>query len=69
MKAVFPPTWMEWLYRHDLVVNTFNYLGCILSYEGGKDMPSKTLKFVKTIEVTNQVLKTSLVQDKTFTGL
>jgi hypothetical protein len=46
-------------------VNTFNYLGCILSYEGGKDMPSKISKFVKTIEVINQVFKLSLVQQHT----
>jgi hypothetical protein len=32
-------------------VNIFNYLGCPLRYEGEKDMPSKTSKFVKTIEV------------------
>jgi hypothetical protein len=36
-------------------VNTFNYLGCTLSYEGEKDMPSKISKFVKTIGVINQV--------------
>jgi hypothetical protein len=28
-------------------VNTFNYLGCMLSYEGDEDMPSKISKFVK----------------------
>jgi hypothetical protein len=28
-------------------VSTFNYLGCILSYEGDKDMPSKISKFVR----------------------
>jgi hypothetical protein len=37
-------------------VNTFNYLGCTLSYEGEKDMPSKISKFI------NQVFKPSLVQ-------
>jgi hypothetical protein len=46
-------------------VNTFNYLGCILSYEGEKDMPSKILKFVKTIGVINEVFKPSLVQQHT----
>jgi hypothetical protein len=46
-------------------VNTFNYLGCILSYEGEKDMPSKISKFVKTIGVINQHFKSSLVQQHT----
>jgi hypothetical protein len=43
-------------------VDTFNYLGCILSYEGEKDMPSKISKFVKTVGLINQVFKPSLVQ-------
>jgi hypothetical protein len=38
-------------------VNTLNYFGCILSYEGGKDMPSKIPTFVNTIGVIKQVLK------------
>jgi hypothetical protein len=46
-------------------INTFNYLGCILSYEGEKDTPSKITKFVKTIRVINQVFKPSLVQQHT----
>jgi hypothetical protein len=46
-------------------VNTFNYLGCTLSYEGEKNMPSKISKFVKTIGVINQVFKPSLVQQHT----
>jgi hypothetical protein len=46
-------------------VNTFNYLGCILSYVGEKDMPSKVSKFVKTIGDINQVFKPSLVQQHT----
>jgi hypothetical protein len=46
-------------------VNTFNYLGCTLSYEGEKDMPSKLSKFVQTIGVINQVFKPSLVQRHT----
>jgi hypothetical protein len=46
-------------------VNTFNYLGCTLSYEGEKDIPSKISKFVKTIGVINQVFKPSLVQQHT----
>jgi hypothetical protein len=29
-------------------VNIFTYLGCILSYQGEKDIPSKISKFVKT---------------------
>jgi hypothetical protein len=43
-------------------VNTFNYLGCTLSYEGEKDKPSKIPKFVQTIGVINQFFKPSLVQ-------
>jgi hypothetical protein len=43
-------------------VNTFNYLGCILSYESEKVMPSKISTFLKTIRVINQVFKPSLVQ-------
>jgi hypothetical protein len=43
-------------------VITFNYLGCALSYEGEKDVPSKISKFVKTTGVINQVSKPSLVQ-------
>jgi hypothetical protein len=43
-------------------VNTFNYLGCILSYEGEKDMPSKISKFVKTIRLINQDFKPYIVQ-------
>jgi hypothetical protein len=46
-------------------VNTFNSLGCTLSYEGEKDLPSKISKFVKTIGVINQVFKSSLVQQHT----
>jgi hypothetical protein len=50
-------------------VNTFNYLGCTLSYEGEKDMPSKISKFVQTIGVINQVLKPSLVQQHTTSNI
>jgi hypothetical protein len=46
-------------------VNIFNYLGCILSYDGEKDMPSKISKFIRTIGVINQVFKPSLVQQHT----
>jgi hypothetical protein len=46
-------------------ISTFNYLGCTLSYEGEKDMPSKITKFLRTIEVINQVFKPSLVQQHT----
>jgi hypothetical protein len=46
-------------------VKTFTYLGCTLSYEGEKDMPSKISKFVKTIGVINQVFKPSFVQKHT----
>jgi hypothetical protein len=42
---------------------------CILSYEGGKDMPSKISKFVKTIGVMNQVFKPSLVQQHTILNI
>jgi hypothetical protein len=44
---------------------TFNYLGCTLTYEGEKDMPSKISKFLKTIGVINQVFKPSLIQQHT----
>jgi hypothetical protein len=46
-------------------INTFNYLGCTLSYEGEKDMPSKLSKFVKSIVVINVVFKPSLVHQHT----
>jgi hypothetical protein len=46
-------------------MNILNYLGCTLSYEGEKDMPSKISKFVKTIGVINQVFKPFLVQQHT----
>jgi hypothetical protein len=46
-------------------VNTFNYLGCTLSYEAEKDMPTKISKFVKTIGAVNQVFKPSLLQQHT----
>jgi hypothetical protein len=46
-------------------VDTFNYLGCTLSYEGEKDMPSKISKFLKTIGVINQIFKPSLLQQHT----
>jgi hypothetical protein len=46
-------------------VNTFNYLGYILSYEGEKDMPSKISQFIRTIGDINQVFKPSLVQQHT----
>jgi hypothetical protein len=46
-------------------VNTFNYLGCALSYEGEKDMEVKISKFVKSIGVMNSIFKSSLVQKHT----
>jgi hypothetical protein len=46
-------------------VSTFSYLGCILSYDGEKDIPSTKSKFVKTIGVINQPFKPSLVQKHT----
>jgi hypothetical protein len=42
-------------------VNTFNYLGRTLSYEGEKYMPSKISKFIKIIGVINPSFKPSLV--------
>jgi hypothetical protein len=52
---------------HGLVLwpTPYTYIGCTLSYEGEKDMPSKISKFVKTIRVINQVFKPSLVQQNT----
>jgi hypothetical protein len=46
-------------------VNTFNYLGCTLSYEGEKDMVVEISKFVKTTGVINSVFEPSLVQKHT----
>jgi hypothetical protein len=46
-------------------VNTFNYLGCALSYEGEKDMEVKISKFVKATGVIESVLKPSFVQKHT----
>jgi hypothetical protein len=46
-------------------INRLNYLGCTLSYEGEKDMPSKISKILKTLGVINQVFKSSLVQQFT----
>jgi hypothetical protein len=45
-------------------VNTFNYLGCILSYEDEKDMPSKISIFEKTIGV----ISTTTYKINTFIG-
>jgi hypothetical protein len=46
-------------------VDTFNYLGCALTYEGEKDMEVKISKFVKATDVINSVFKPSLVQKQT----
>jgi hypothetical protein len=40
-------------------VDTFNYFGCALSYEGEKDMEVKISKFVKATGVINSVFKPS----------
>jgi hypothetical protein len=47
-------------------VNTFNYLGCLLSYETKKkDITSKLSKFLQITGIINQVLKRSKVQKQT----
>jgi hypothetical protein len=46
-------------------VNTFNYLGCTLSYEQEKDATKKLSKFLKITGIINQVLKPSKVQKQT----
>jgi hypothetical protein len=46
-------------------VNTFNYLGCAMSYEGEKDMEVNISKFVKVTGVMNSVFKPSSVQKLT----
>jgi hypothetical protein len=46
-------------------VNTFNYLGCILSYEQENDVSNKLPKFLQIIGIINQVLKPSKVQKQT----
>jgi hypothetical protein len=46
-------------------VNTFNYLGCLLSYETEKDITSKFSKFLQITGIINQFLKPSKVQKQT----
>jgi hypothetical protein len=43
-------------------VNKFNFLGYILSYQGEVDISCEISKYTKTMEVTNNALKPSLVQ-------
>jgi hypothetical protein len=37
--------------------NTFNYLGCNISYEREKDMNTKAANFVKVLGILNQIFK------------
>lgn len=46
-------------------INTFNYLGCSISYQDEKDITSKTMKFLKITGIINKVLKPSQVQKQT----
>jgi hypothetical protein len=46
-------------------VNTFNYLGCLLSYETEKDITSKLSKFLQITGIINEVLKPYKVQKQT----
>jgi hypothetical protein len=46
-------------------INTFNYLGCSLSYEREKDVTTKISKFLQIAGIINQVLKPSKVQRQT----
>jgi hypothetical protein len=46
-------------------INTFNYLGCSLSYEREKDVTTKVSKFLQITGIINQVLKLSKVQRQT----
>jgi hypothetical protein len=41
--------------------NTFNYLGCNISYEAEKDLNIKAANFVKVLGIINQIFKPSLV--------
>jgi hypothetical protein len=43
-------------------INTFNYLGCSLSYEREKEVATKVPKFLKITGIIDQVLKPSKVQ-------
>jgi hypothetical protein len=46
-------------------VNSFNYLGCLLSYETEKNITSKLSKFFQITGIINQVLKPCEVQKQT----
>jgi hypothetical protein len=45
------------MYAHSERVNSFNYLGYILSYTDDKDMAIKISKFVKVTSLINQVFR------------
>jgi hypothetical protein len=46
-------------------VNTFNYLGCHVSYDGEKDIQDKITKFLKILGLLNNVLKPNQVHKTT----
>jgi hypothetical protein len=46
-------------------INTFNYLGCSLSYERAKDVTTKVSKFLQITGIINQVLNPSKLQRQT----
>jgi hypothetical protein len=46
-------------------INTFNYLGCSLSYEREKDVTTKVSKFLQITGIINKVLKPSNVHWQT----
>jgi hypothetical protein len=47
------------------IQNTFNYLGCNISYEGDKYMNIKAANFVEVLGIINQMFKPSLVSRHT----
>jgi hypothetical protein len=46
-------------------LNTFNYLGCHVSYEGENDMQDKITKFLKILGLLNNVLKPNQIHKTT----
>ena len=46
-------------------INTFNYLGCSISYQNDKDITVTISKFLQTTEIINKTLKPSKVQQHT----
>ena len=46
-------------------INTFNYLGCSISYQNETDITNKTTKFLQIIGIINKTFKPSQVQKHT----